>query len=528
MRRRGAAALLAVWLGLVCGGCQSEQDRLYSQVLEEGKSQAASSQPVDYDDPGYIGLGTPAPQDRATPVPGESLSGELTVRILEELGWDSNIQVLAREFMELHPGVEITVESDLGFYDSASPQEEEALRREFTTRLATELAAGEGDYLLFDSGGELNLASLGESGALEDLGPYLEQDPDLGEELFYQPVLEAFQIAGRQVMLPQSFAFSSVYLNRALLEELGAELEPLQPLSTLELLELYQQALAIQPELRLFYGGVEKGELVDYEVGAYLDLEGKTASFDSPKFVDFLAQLEGALDGEPEMDQQYLGQGHLGYAQYALTYQAGETLSQEIQIGLELNPGVGELVQKAQPFFAVVDESISQRALFLRQQPLSHLAGPFLLTDSKGQVGVRTLESFALPASLEDKELAWEFIKYCLSPREDTRLTQAGYGWDYTYFIPVTRPNWEKMVHRAAEGNAFGSSIVGIPGSFPELDGEQALADTEFLVSQPLVALDYRSFPYGEYVEECFAQGLTTPEQCAGKIQDRASIWLRE
>ena len=58
-----------------------------------------------------------------------------------------------------------------------------------------------------------------------------------------------------------------MYLNRALLEELGAELEPLQPLSTLELLELYQQALAIQPELRLFYGGVEKGELVDYEVG---------------------------------------------------------------------------------------------------------------------------------------------------------------------------------------------------------------------------------------------------------------------
>ena len=104
--------------------------------------------------------------------------------------------------------------------------------------------------------------------------------------------------------------------------------------------------------------------------------------------MDFLAQLEGALDGEPEMDQQYLGQGHLGYAQYALTYQAGETLSQEIQIGLELNPGVGELVQKAQPFFAVIDESISQRALFLRQQPLSHLAGPFLLTDSKGQVGV--------------------------------------------------------------------------------------------------------------------------------------------
>ena len=132
-----------------------------------------------------------------------------------------------------------------------------------------------------------------------------------------------------------------MYLNRALLEELGAELEPLQPLSTLELLELYRQALALQPELRLFYGGVAKGELVDYEVGAYLDLEGKTASFDSPKFVAFLAQLEGALDGEPEMDQQYLGQGHLGYAQYALTYQAGETLSQEIQIGLELNPRGG-------------------------------------------------------------------------------------------------------------------------------------------------------------------------------------------
>ena len=38
MRRRRAAALLAVWLGLVCGGCQSEQDLVYSQMLEEGKT----------------------------------------------------------------------------------------------------------------------------------------------------------------------------------------------------------------------------------------------------------------------------------------------------------------------------------------------------------------------------------------------------------------------------------------------------------------------------------------------------------
>lgn len=75
MRRRGAAALLAVWLGLVCGGCQSEQDRFYSQVLEEGKSQAASSQPVDYDDPGYIGLGTPAPRTGPPPCPGRAFPG---------------------------------------------------------------------------------------------------------------------------------------------------------------------------------------------------------------------------------------------------------------------------------------------------------------------------------------------------------------------------------------------------------------------------------------------------------------------
>ena len=44
----------------------------------------------------------------------------------------------------------------------------------------------------------------------------------------------------------------------------------------------------------------------------------------------------------------------------------------------------------------------------------------------------------------------------------------------------------------------------------------------------PLLNGKLYSLDAGEYLEEFYQKGLTTPEECAEKIQGRAEIWLNE
>lgn len=48
------------------------------------------------------------------------------------------------------------------------------------------------------------------------------------------------------------------------------------------------------------------------------------------------------------------------------------------------------------------------------------------------------------------------------------------------------------------------------------------------IFSLPLVNLNSYGVDVQEYLDEFYVNELTTAEQCAEKIQDRAEIWLNE
>ena len=66
---------------------------------------------------------------------------------------------------------------------------------------------------------------------------------------------------------------------------------------------------------------------------------------------------------------------------------------------------------------------------------------PYPLTNSKGELGIVAQESFLLPASMQDKNLAWEFIKYCVGEREEPRIYGEGPIHYYTPYFPTNRYN---------------------------------------------------------------------------------------
>ena len=132
MRRRKAALalLLAVCLCLSCAACQTGQDDIYSKALasqpESSLLEVASSNPfgeIDYDDPDYIGPPAPGPDAQLTPAPDDNLSGTLVIQSFQQAVQQPELYWLAREFMELHPGVTIKLDYDWKYTENLSLEE---------------------------------------------------------------------------------------------------------------------------------------------------------------------------------------------------------------------------------------------------------------------------------------------------------------------------------------------------------------------------------------------------------------------
>ena len=530
MKRKSMALLLCVCILFSCTACQTDQEALYSQAMSQQNEQSVTEPSVDPNDPGYLGLGTPAPEDRLTPIPNDEMKGKIVVKLYQQKSWDANIQTLAREFMLLHPQVTVTIDYEMGYYErlNLTQQEQNIQRESFYTELRTELVSGEADYLLFDCGDGLNLTFLSLNGVLEDLSPYLENEATFSENNFYMPVVDAFQVEGKQTLIPMSFTWYQIYFDRNLLEKIGIDPMELQSVTTLQVLDWYDLLRNSYPQLRLFYSGPGKDEMFPLERTAYIDLEAGISKFDSPEFVDFLARTTQVLNDEPNLNPEWVGKGTLGLADDALMYQATGELDSVAQFWQNSNKLYDELMTEVMPYFAFVDISTPNRGLMITQQPLDYLAGPYLLTNSKGEAGIMAYDCFAMPTSMKNKDLAWEFIKYCMNEREDTRFNQDGYSWDYTDYIPISKANWKQIVERVSSGIGISGSMATAPNTFNGIDVDAVMNELESVVSNPLIPVDYYNVDVQDYLDEFYKNGLTTAEECAQKIQGRAEIWLNE
>ena len=134
-----------------------------------------------------------------------------------------------------------------------------------------------------------------------------------------------------------------------------------------------------------------------------------------------------------------------------------------------------------------------------------------------------------MPSSLKNKELAWEFIKYCLSTREEpTFYKLTGLHSVYTVGVPVNIENYRKAAEFLSTGNSFGTYVLGYPGSYEGLDPDATVEEMEAMLAVNTVYAGAYNVDVQEYLDEFYVNGLTTAEQCAQEIQGRAEIWLNE
>ncbi len=116
-------------------------------------------------------------------------------------------------------------------------------------------------------------------------------------------------------------------------------------------------------------------------------------------------------------------------------------------------------------------------------------------------------------------------MKYCIRPRESMDFSALGSRQRYTSDIPLSKTNFQNSVEYIAEN---GVSTTVAPPQFDSLSLPNMTGALERILSLPLVNTGAYGVDVQEFLDEYYINGLTTPEQCAKKLQERADIWLNE
>ena len=121
-KHRRILQIMSVMFLILFAGCRSNQEEIFSesaetpsQPLDEEISETVIPE-VDYDSPNYIGPDKSELQD-LPPIEDDTLSGELLIK--KSASYD-NIDLLAQEFMQLHPDVKISFEEAASFNERLS------------------------------------------------------------------------------------------------------------------------------------------------------------------------------------------------------------------------------------------------------------------------------------------------------------------------------------------------------------------------------------------------------------------------
>lgn len=282
------------------------------------------------------------------------------------------------------------------------------------TLLHMDIVSGEAPDLIYLK--ELDMFNLADSGALEDLAPYLESSQNLKREDFLESVLDAYEIDGRLVTIPSFFSLRSLFAKERLV---GAE--PGWTLSEMMTLkEEYPDALFMS---RLDRNSALK-MCLEYGWESFVDEETGECSFDSEEFVKVL--------------------------EFARSFGQWGGYEQEPYDALQRD----ELI--------IVDEGIDsvenyQMLRLLIEEPSVVIGYPS--GDGTPVTVISGWDTYAIAARSDNKEGAWEFMESVLS---EANMRKIRYG--FSTRVNLLEEDFAKAMEKEYETDKSGNVIYDEAG----------------------------------------------------------------
>lgn len=308
--------------------------------------------------------------------------------------------------------------------------------------------------------------------AFADLLPLIEGDPEYGGDFFFESLYKALTAGGHMYWLPTGFRVITFYTPESAVGDPGR----------LTMAQASEKAALMGDDVYIFPGWMDRENLLNYMldffVGRYVDMSAGACSFDSP---DFAALLESCND------QIY----HIVEGQY----------NEEVMIRRSLLErcwarGVWNL------------ERFSEGV----QGDYSYVGFP-----NNGSNG-STFELgtlLAISAASDNKEGAWEFLRFALSDEIQMREDR---------FFPVSRRVVEKQIDLALAGELKTENLETV--RITQKDADKLLRlinETEYLSGSDSVIKDIIRDEAA-----AFFAGERSAEDAAEIIQSRVSIYVAE
>lgn len=272
---------------------------------------------------------------------------------------------------------------------------------DYRNRLAADLAAGSpADVLLINY---RRYAAFANVGALEPLGPYLEQSDLIQESDFYPEAIEPFKWDGELMCIPQNISSLVVYYNKELFDAAGVD----YPAEGWTWDDFLAAAQSLTKDL--------DGDGVTDQFGVGLEPS-------LIRLAPFVWQAVGEIVDDPIHPATLLLDTDEAY--------------KAVQFFVELQT-VHHVVPNAEEEKSEDSESrfINGRtAMFFNSRrgvPTYRESAAFdwdvaALPQNKEQAGILHADAYCLPSVSKNKEAAWTFIEFANSPEGQTIVAKSG------------------------------------------------------------------------------------------------------
>ena len=474
--KRYQLVLLYPILFALLSGCGADADA-YLQVSGEMARQNSSISAASSDGEAVSGK---------TAYSGEKkeLSGSLTVKAF----WDDQIDVYVKDFTGLHPGVSVELvagrEKMLSFDD-------------YITQTSVELMSGNSADIIETDG--MCVPRLAGSGIFCDLYPFMDSDPDFRREDYYTNLFEAKEYEGRLYSLPCAFSYNMLYASKPLLEKTGLGLP--QTLNYKQMMDIHQIVTEKTGEAPKLRPGLTPYTFFYYEFPEYYDVAAASASFLSPKFIEYLRLTKQNIPVLEESDLTRVGTDD-------------SFLNKDyLFCNFDVTGGVD---------------------IFNFLYDFQNIQEPVPMVSTSGKAYFRTMRDYSIAASSSNQQLAWEFLKFYVSEKEiptDIHSEYAEkYAKKYNVFVPVNKKNFINSCRFAyqyylpmaeKENLKTGELKAAVDEAIERMHGWNQQRSHEEAEGEIYGALSGDLSLYYE-------QNLLTPEETAGKLQNRMTIFLKE
>jgi multiple sugar transport system substrate-binding protein len=410
----------------------------------------------------------------------------------------------ARQYMDLHPEVEVNISCISTDFNWTMGE----ITSKYLTKLNTELMSGKSadivDVTVFASD------KVAKSGLFTDLYEYIKKDETFNMDDYYGNIFSALEYEKKLYILPFQFYYGLTSVNSSKINI--DTLKNKNGINIRDLVSLYNEWLSTTTDESInLKRAFAPHQYIEGILDDFIDYENRTASINGDKFIKLLEESK-----QLPTDTEYIQVGPTGAVSRSSI--GGSALS-------EKGYSNKYLYKNFSISYADIPNMISET-----NPDYNNL---FPTINDTGEYEFSAQHVFAITEASKEKELAWDFLHYCIS--EEAFDTMGGndanthwldvFNWFEGGYIPINRNLFNVVYPQFIDMQME----IGIPNREEAIDELVEKIDTWNTKQSRFKSRNYELFMTLVYPElYLFYTNQANAAETANKIQRKIELYLNE